>query len=72
MRGAANTKARLRIPLPAGLMEILENHVNALPSGLTEKCDLLFPSKLGGYQSASVLTKSPITRSRSRRDVSSE
>jgi integrase len=51
------TKARLRIPLPAGLMEILENHVNALPSGLTEKCDLLFPSKLGGYQTASVLTK---------------
>ena len=51
------TKARLRIPLPAGLMEILQQHVKALPSGLTEKSDLLFPSKVGGYQTASVLTK---------------
>jgi len=51
------TKARLRIPLPAGLMEILQQHVNALPSGLAEKSDLLFPSKVGGYQSPNVLTK---------------
>lgn len=51
------TKARLRIPLPSGLMEILESHVNALPEGLTTKSDLLFPSLTGGYQSASVLAK---------------
>jgi integrase len=51
------TKTRLRIPLPKGLMEILENHVNALPEALTSKSDLLFPSLTGGYQSASVLAK---------------
>ena len=49
------TKMRLRIPLPKGLMEILENHVNALPEELTSKSDLLFPSLTGGYQTASVL-----------------
>ncbi len=51
------TKTRLRIPLPSGLMEILEHHVNGLPAHLTEKSDLLFPSKIGGYQSANVLAK---------------
>lgn len=51
------TKARLRIPLPAALMEILQQHVDALPSGLVEKSDLLFPSKVGGYQSPTVLGK---------------
>ena len=39
------TKTRLRIPLPTGLMEILEQHVNALPSGLTEKSDLSSPPR---------------------------
>ena len=34
--------------------EILEQHVNALPARLTEKSDLLFPSKIGGYQSPNV------------------
>lgn len=51
------TKMRLRIPLPKGLMEILENHVKALPEELTSKSDLLFPSLTGGYQTASVLAK---------------
>lgn len=51
------TKTRLRIPLPTGLMEILEQHVNALPAHLTEKTDLLFPSKVAGYQSPNVLAK---------------
>lgn len=51
------TKTRLRIPLPSGLMEILEQHVNALPAKLTEKTDLMFPSKVGGYQSPNVLAK---------------
>ncbi len=51
------TKTRLRIPLPKGLMEILEHHVNALPARLTDKSDLLFPSRVGGYQSPNVLAK---------------
>ncbi len=51
------TKARLRIPLPSGLMEILEHHVNNLPVGRTSKSDLLFPSKTGGYQASSCLAK---------------
>jgi integrase len=51
------TKARLRIPLPSGLMEILEQHVNALPEGRSSKSDLLFPSKTGGYQASSCLAK---------------
>ncbi len=55
------TKTRLRIPLPKGLMEILEHHVNTLPAKLTESSDLLFPSKVGGYQSPNVLQK-PITK----------
>lgn len=38
-------------------MEILEHHVNALPARLTDKSDLLFPSKVGGYQSPNVLAK---------------
>jgi integrase len=51
------TKARLRIPLPSGLMEILENHVNGLSEIRTSKSDLLFPAKGGGYQSGSCLAK---------------
>jgi len=51
------TKARLRIPLPSGLMEILEHHVNNLPEGRTSKSDLLFPSKTGSYQASSCLAK---------------
>jgi integrase len=51
------TKARLRIPLPSGLMEILENHVDGLPEGRASKSHLLFPSKTGGYQSGSCLAK---------------
>ena len=38
-------------------MEILEQHVNALPQGRTSKSDLLFPSKTGGYQASSCLAK---------------
>lgn len=51
------SKARLRIPLPSDLVEILEQHANALPNGRTSKSDLLFPSKTGGYQSSSCLAK---------------
>ena len=55
------TKVRLRIPLPAVLMDILKRHVDDLPAALSEKSDLLFPSTTGGYQSASCLTN-PIKR----------
>jgi len=51
------TKARLRIPLPSALVDILSEHVRRLPDTLTSKCDLLFPSKIGGYQASSVLAK---------------
>jgi integrase len=51
------TKTRLRIPLPSGLMKILEQHVSRLPEGRTSASDLLFPSRTGGYQSSSCLAK---------------
>ena len=51
------TKTRLRIPLPSGLMEILEMHVTRLPETRTSASDLLFPSRIGGYQSSSCLAK---------------
>ena len=51
------TKTRLRVPLPSGLMEILEQHVSRLPEGRTRASDLLFPSRTGGYQSSSCLAK---------------
>ena len=60
------TKTRLRIPLPKGLMEILENHVKALPEELTSKSDLLFPSLTGGYQTASVLAKPIVAIAKAR------
>ncbi len=47
------TKTRLRIPLPSGLMEILEQHVRRL----TSTSDLLFASRAGGFQSRSCLAK---------------
>ncbi len=47
------TKTRLRIPLPTGLMDILQRHVARLAS----TSDLLFPSRTGGYQSSSCLAK---------------
>lgn len=48
------TKARLRIPLPSELTHILERHARALPE---RSCDLLFPSRTGGYQASSILAK---------------
>ncbi len=48
------TKARLRIPLPSGLVEILDAHVRRLPTSTSE---LLFPSRTGGFQASSVLAK---------------
>jgi integrase len=51
------TKTRLRIPLPTGLMDLLKRHVKGLPGTRSSKSDLLFPSKTGGYQSASCLVK---------------
>lgn len=55
------TGARLRIPLPSGLIEILERHVQRLPEPRTSVSDLLFPSRIGGYQTSSCLAK-PIVR----------
>jgi integrase len=51
------TKTRLRVPLPSGLMEILEQHVRQLPEGRTSNSDLLFPSRTAGFQSSSCLAK---------------
>lgn len=51
------TKTRLRIPMPGGLVEILEQHVRRLPERLSSTSDLLFPSKTGGFQASSVLAK---------------
>jgi integrase len=51
------TRTRLRIPMPGGLVEILEQHVRRLPERLTMRSDLLFPSKTGGFQASSCLAK---------------
>jgi hypothetical protein len=50
------TGRRLRIPLPAAeLMEILQHHVNTLPTGPMLESELLFPSLSGGYRAPSCL-----------------
>lgn len=51
------TKARLRVPLPSGLMEILAQHVSRLPEQRKRASDLLFSSTTGGFQSSSCLAK---------------
>jgi len=49
------TGRRLRIPLPAELMEILQHHVDTLPAGPMLESELLFPSLSGGYRAPSCL-----------------
>jgi integrase len=48
---------RLRIPLPAELMDILRWHVDSLPDGLMRESELLFPSTSGGYRAPSCVDK---------------
>ncbi|HEY4187794.1 MAG TPA: hypothetical protein VGP07_22150 [Polyangia bacterium] len=49
------TGRRLRIPLPAELMEILQHHVDTLRAGPMLESELLFPSLSGGYRAPSCL-----------------
>lgn len=51
------SKARLRIALPEALMATLRWHVDQLPAGKMRDSDLLFPSRTGGFRSASCLDK---------------
>jgi integrase len=51
------TRARLRIPLPPGLMDILKWHVEHLPEGKMRDSDLLFPATAGGFRAGSCLNK---------------
>jgi integrase len=51
------TGRRLRIPLPAELMNILRWHVDSLPDGPMHESELLFPSTSGGYRAPSCLDK---------------
>jgi len=51
------TGRRLRIPLPAELMEILQWHVDTLSDGPMRESELLFPSMSGGYRAPSCLDK---------------
>ena len=46
------TDRRLRIPLPTELMDILRDHVDALPDGAMRASELLFPSTSGGFRAA--------------------
>ncbi len=51
------TGRRVRIPLPAELMEILQWHVDTLSDGPMRESELLFPSMSGGYRARSYLDK---------------
>jgi integrase len=51
------TGRRLRIPLPTELMDILQDHVDALPDGAMRESELLFPSTSGGFRAPSCLDK---------------
>lgn len=51
------TGKRLRIPLPAELMDVLREHVAALPEGPMRDSELLFPSSTGGFRAPSCLDK---------------
>lgn len=55
------TGRRLRIPLPADLLDILAWHVDRLPPGPMRDSELLFPSTSGGWRSPTCLDK-PIRR----------
>jgi integrase len=51
------TGKRLRIPLPADLMDILRWHVDTLPDGPMRESELLFPATTGGYRAPSCVDK---------------
>lgn len=51
------TGARLRIPLPPELINILRWHVERLPEGPMVESELLFPSLSGGFRPSTVLWK---------------
>jgi integrase len=57
VRESTKTGRRLRIPLPAELVEILRQHVDELPAGAMRDSGLLFPAVTGGYRAASCLDK---------------
>ena len=57
VRESTKTGRRLRIPLPAELVEILRAHVDALPEGAMRDSGLLFPSVTGGFRAGSCLDK---------------
>lgn len=45
------------VALPKAMMEILRDHVRALPPGPMRDSELLFPSETGGFRARSVLDK---------------
>lgn len=51
------TGLRQRLTLPSELMDVLRWHVDRLPAGVMADSDLLFPSEVGRFRSASVLDK---------------
>ena len=51
------TDKHLKITLPSALVEILREHVRALPLGAMADSDLLFPSRKGSYRTPAVLDK---------------
>lgn len=51
------TGRKLRIPLPADLVEILRWHVEQLPAGPMRDSELLFPSTEGSWRSPTCLDK---------------
>jgi integrase len=57
VRETTKTGRRLRIPLPLDLVEVLREHVEALPKGPMHDSDLLFPSETGGFRAGSCLDK---------------
>lgn len=57
VRETTKTGRRLRIPLPLDLVEVLREHVEALPEGPMRDSDLLFPSETGAFRAGSCLDK---------------
>ncbi len=57
VRETTKTGRRLRIPLPADLVEVLRTHAETLPEGRMRDSDLLFPSETGGFRAGSCLDK---------------
>ncbi len=57
VRETTKTGRRLRIPLPAELVEILRWHGDHLAVGPMRDSDFLFPSETGGFRAGSCLDK---------------